>query len=166
MHQAVDELEAKLDGIDAPDDQAQMIDLWLQESAGLQNEMNERVNAYLWVIRKQKHLAEYRNTEGKRLRELAEQSESLAKRLEKHLLQFMDSHNLGKLETKDFKVSSRHASQEPLIVDEDFPIDQVPEEFVLVSRAVNRKLVKEHIQAGNQLPFASLGIKSRYLYVR
>jgi len=165
MHQSADELEAKLDGIDDQNKQASLINLWLQESAGLQDEMNERVNSYLWVIRKQKQLAEYRAVEGKRLRELAEQSENLAKRLEGQLLNFMDSHNLNKLETKDFKVSPRHASQEPLIVDEDFPLDQVPEEFVVVSRVVNRKLVKEAIKGGQQLPFATLGTKTRYLYI-
>jgi len=165
LHQSTDELEAKLDDIDDPNEQATLINLWLQESAGLQGEMNERVNSYLWVIRQQKQRAEYRAAEGKRLRELAEQSEKLAKRLEGQLLNFMDSHNLSKLETKDFKVSPRHASQEPLLVDEDFPLDQVPDEFVVVSRVVNRKLVKEAIKGGQQLPFATLGTKTRYLYI-
>ncbi len=128
MHQSADELEAKLDATDDPNEQATLIELWLQESTRLRDEMNERVNSYLHVIKRQKALAEYRASKGKRLRKLAEQSENLAKRLEGQLLNFMDSHNLGKLETKDFKVSPRHASQEPVIVNEDFPIEQVPEE--------------------------------------
>jgi len=166
LYQAADELEAKLDTTDDPEEQATLIDLWLQASSGVQAEMLERVNAYLWVLRKQKQLAEYRMGEGKRLRELAEQSENLAKRLEEQLLNFMDAHSLGKLETKDFKVSPRHASSEPLVVDEAYPLNQVPEEFVVVSRAVNRKLAKEAIKAGQQLPFATLGTKTRYLYIR
>ncbi len=166
MHSSSDELEVRLDSTDDPDEQIQLIELWLQQNAGVQSEMLERVNAYLWVIRKQKAQAEYRATEGKRLKELAEHSENLAKRLENQLLQFMDAHNLGKLETKDFKVSPRHASTEPLIVNEDFSIDQVPEEFIVVSKTINRKLTKEAIKAGQQLPFAVLGTKSRYLYIR
>lgn len=166
MHQSSDDLEAKLDAIDDPDEQAQLIDLWLQQNAGTKDEMLERVNAYIWVIRKQKQMAEYRATEGKRLQKLAEQSENLAKRLEGHLLNFMDAHNLGKLETAHFKVSPRHASTEPLIVDESYPLAQVPDEFIVVSKTINRKLAKEAIKAGQQLPFATLGNKSRYLYIR
>ena len=40
--QSADELEAKLDATDDPEEQATLIELWLQESAGLRDEMNER----------------------------------------------------------------------------------------------------------------------------
>ncbi len=111
--------------------------------------------------------AEVRKAEAKRLSELAAVDEKRARLLKERLKWFFETHNLKAVETARYRLSvAKNGGKAPLILNDGITPTQLPERFVKVSIDPDTTAIREALEAGEQLDFATLGDRGTSLRIK
>lgn len=160
------ELEYLLDSIDEDlsDADKNMVNDFLK---GLEEDRDKKIDAIVAVIRNFDSRATVRKTEADRIAKLAKYDVNKSKRLKWMILNFLQTHNVKKIET-DFNVVLRSENGvAPVILDKYFEENpnELEERFRLVSFKPNLKEIAQALKDGEKLEFAKFGEKGENLKI-
>lgn len=123
-----------------------------------------KVDAYCALIAELQAAADARKSEAARLSALARTDERAVESLRSRLLWFIETNRLGRIRTRRFSVAVVvNGGRAPLVVD---PLADLPDWAAVVDRRPNSDAIRERLEAGETLPFASLGQRGRRLSIR
>jgi len=118
--------------------------------AELEGNIEAKVENYCWLIREIEARALIRQTEAKRIRNLALTNENMVKSLKERLKFFFESQAILKLECKTFKVSiANNGGVQPLQV--DLPADQLPVQFQKITIEPDNQALRKAIEIGTEI---------------
>jgi hypothetical protein len=118
--------------------------------AELEGNIEAKVENYCWLIREIEGRALVRQTEAKRIRNLALTNENMVKSLKERLKFFFESQAILKLECKTFKVSiANNGGVQPLQV--DLPADQLPVQFQKVTIEPDNASIRKALEIGTRI---------------
>ena len=116
----------------------------------LEGNIEAKVENYCWLIREIEARALIRQTEAKRIRNLALTNEAMVKSLKERLKFFFETQSIQKLECKTFKVSiANNGGVQPLQV--DLPPDQLPVMFQKVTIEPDNASIRKALEIGTQI---------------
>jgi ABC-type transporter Mla subunit MlaD len=160
----LDKLNELLDEAADDAEQHQLINEWLEQ---LGEERDRKIDNYAALISEVTARAAVRRAEAQRLLELAQADENRAKLLKERLKSFFEVHKLKTIETTRYKLSlQRHGGKAPLILNEDMPPDHLPEQFRRTIVEPDTKAIREALEAGEKLDFASLGERGQSIRIK
>ena len=158
---ALDDLLAECGGDITNPDVAATVDAWLAE---LDQNLSGKVDNYAALITEIRNRAETRKAEAERLANRARIDENAADWLATVLKAALEARGVKKLETDRYTVSIvGNGGKQPLVLTGDVP----PEWCKFVEKIeVNRDKIRASLEAGETLPFATLGDRGRRLSIR
>lgn len=138
----------------------------LEEFEALEDAFGDKVDAIAAVIRENEEMGKSRKANAARILGLAKQNESTVARLKDYLLFNMEQLGKTKVETEQGVAMVVNNSVAPVIYEENFDADGLPERFLKVSVSVDAKAVSEALRGGENLPFARLGERGKHVRLR
>jgi hypothetical protein len=159
--QALDDLLAEVGGDVSDPNVAAAVEAWMAE---LDTNFAGKVDNYAALITSIRARADVRRAESERLAKRAQIDEASADWLAARLLQALEARGTKKVETDRYAVSVvGNGGKQPLILTGDVP----PEWCKFVEKIeVNRDKIRASLEAGEALPFASLGERGRRLAIK
>lgn len=159
--QALDDLLAEVGGDVSDPNVAAAVEAWMAE---LDVNFAGKVDNYAALITSIRARADVRRAESERLAKRAEIDEASADWLAARLLQALEARGTRKVETDRYAVSVvGNGGKAPLILTGDVP----PEWCKFIEKIeVNRDKIRASLEAGEALPFASLGERGRRLAIK
>jgi hypothetical protein len=126
---------------------------------------DEKINRYVAFMREREARAKIRREEAARLAELARVDERKVDRLKSRLLAWMEGSGITKFETAHYKLSvSQNGGVVPLTITVD-PED-LPKAFQKVEVKADTDALRKALEAGLDVPGASLGVRGTHLRIR
>lgn len=160
----LEKLNELLDECGNDSQQQELINHWFEE---LGNERDRKLDNYCALIAEMSARAEVRKAEAKRLSQLAAVDEQRARLLKERLKWFFETHNLKAVETPRYRLSvAKNGGKAPLILNDGITPTQLPERFVKVSIDPDTTAIREALEAGEQLDFATLGDRGTSLRIK
>lgn len=160
--QALEELIEENEN-DLTDDQIETICKWAECNM---DEFENKVDNYSALIRILEARAKIRKEEAKRLTDRSRVDENAAKRLKERLLFVFKSRDVGKLETKRFRVSvAKNGGVIPLVID-GVSVDDVPEKFKRVSYDFDKDEIRRALESGEEITGCSLGERGESIRIK
>lgn len=145
-------------------DVEKILDGWFEE---LQTNLKEKVDNYAAFIKEKEALAEVRRQAARDITELARVDENTASRLKDRLKDFLIVKNIKKVESARYTTGWRNnGGKLPLSIDEDVDPKELPERFQKVTYEVDTSAVREALDAGEDVEFASYGERGTHLSIR
>lgn len=139
----------------------------LREFLKTSDDLKIKLDNYCSLIQEVETRAEVRKAEAKRLSDRAAVDSNLAKRLKSTLLWYLKEHGISKVETAFHSISiAKNGGKKPLVINNDIPIMQIPQQFQVVSIDLNKEAVRQALENGEKLDFAYLGQRQESLRVR
>jgi hypothetical protein len=168
--QALDNLLEELGG-DVSDEEAEAaIDLWLQQN---QKNLRQKLNGYLTLIKARERMATFRKEEADRLKGLAVTDTNVFTKLKGRLLDFFLRHpDLGsKMDTGLYKVSvAGNGGKTPVEIKDGITAEGVfnsgLQSYVRVSYELDMEAIRQDLEQGVSIPFATLGVRGRHLRIK
>lgn len=149
---------------EAGDDSQQLLNQWFDQ---LGTERDRKLDGYAALISEMLARAEVRKTEARRLVELAAVDEKRARLLKERLKWFLETHNLKTIETPRYRLSlAKNGGKAPLILKDAVVANQLPERFQKISIEPNTATIREALEAGEHLDFATLGDRGTGLRIK
>lgn len=147
------------------DEQLLCIERLYQAQLSCAEDVAHKVNAWCWVILKLESEAEFYRAQAARFSKLAKTSENKAKSM-KGFIQATIEANGGKLPTEHFPKLRNQKTRASLTIDDEY-IGEVP--FYLyktlpLSETLDKEKVREMLNAGHTLAFASFSESGKALY--
>jgi hypothetical protein len=157
LEQLYREIEARLDEPDF--DAKELID-------ALSEQVEQKVNAYCWVIGKLLAREQWAKEEARRLQELGKIASNEANRLREHLLWFMEQRNIQKLNTDRYRVSvAGNGGKPPLLIDGNIKPENVPDCFRKVTYEFNTEAIRQAAEIG-AIHWAKIGTNGKHLRIK
>jgi len=158
---ALDELLAEVGGDISDPKVAETVDAWMAE---LDKNLHAKVDNYVALITEMRHRAESRNAESERLAERARIDEDASDWLAARLRQALEERGVKKIETDRYAVSIvGNGGKQPLVFTGDVPADWHKTRTTVEP---DRERIRASLEAGEALPFATLGDRGRRLSIR
>jgi len=159
---ALDDLLAECGGDITNPDVAATVDAWLAE---LDQNLSGKVDNYAALITEIRNRAETRKAEAERLANRARIDENAADWLATVLKAALEGRGVKKLETDRYTVSIvGNGGKQPLLLAE---ADVPPDWMRTVTKVEpDRERIRASLEAGEALPFATLGDRGRRLSIR
>ncbi len=155
-----DRIEELGGDITAPDVE-QAIDAWFER---LSHERDEKLDNYAALIRELDARAKARRDEAKRLADRARRDEEHAAYLKQRLMLFFQDHHLKTVETRRYRLTlQRSGGKTPVLLKTD--PEELPEEYQRWKVSADLDAIREALEHGADLDFATLGERSSYLRI-
>jgi Siphovirus Gp157 len=157
---ALSELVDQIDG----EDQEAMVMEWLEK---LGEDRDSKIDNYVSLIKELQASAYARDVEASRIKDLAISDTKKADMLLARLKYFFDVQGIAKLTTTRFSLSvAKNGGKAPLHVFVD--LDSIPAKYIKVRevKSVDRDLVTEELEAGQELFFAKIGQRGTNLRIK
>lgn len=160
----LEKLNELLDDCSDDTQQQQLINDWLEQ---LGEERNIKLDNYSALIVECTSRAAARKVEAQRLMELAASDENRAKLLKDRLKWFFQTHNLATVETARYKLSlAKNGGKQPLVLKDGIsPID-LPEQFQRVSVDPDTARIRDALERGEVLEWATLGERGTSMRIK
>ena len=126
-------------------------------------EFNTKVESWLHVIGELEAVADARKAEADRIKSLSTTSRNAAERMKTILLHTLQKLGLQKVETTRYKVRWQRAGKSPLLIGNP---DLIPDSFCNLVRHPDKEAIREALERGEQLGFATLGDKTAFLVIK
>ena len=126
----------------------------------LQDKLEEKTDNYCQFIQELYARSEMRRKEGNRLLARAKIDENVASSLKERLILVMNNCQIKKMDTKRFRVSVCSASKGGIFIN-----DFVPESYMKITAEPDKKKIRAAIEAGEEIPFASIAPPAQYLRI-
>ena len=137
-----------------------------EHAAGLREAFADKADSYAALIRTCQHRADARRAEAKRMVALADSDDALADRLSRILLEAMQATGLTKVDTERFRLSARaNGGKLPVVLSDEKALPaqyRVP----VYTEKVDRDAIRTALEAGTEVPGASLGQRGTRLDIR
>lgn len=161
------DLEKLNELLDDCGDDAQQQDLIQQWFEQMGDERDRKLDNYSALIVECTSRSSARKAEALRLMELAQTDENRAKLFKDRLKWFFQTHNLKLLDTARYRLSlAKNGGKAPLILDESVPVTQLPEQFQKVSIDPNTTAIREALERGEVLEWATLGERGTSMRIK
>lgn len=161
---ALADLLAEVGGDVTEADAEAAIDAWLAETEGA---TKAKLDSYAALIREVETRAAGRKAEAERLAALAKADSGTVDRLKARLLWFMQDQQLDKVETERFRLTVCANGGKPpvrlLVPPETLPAEYRREKVIV---SADTDTIREALEKGADLPFASLGERGVHLRIR
>lgn len=158
---ALDDLLAECGGDISDPGVAAAVETWMAE---LDQNLKGKVDNYVALITEMRHRASTRSSEAERLAERARIDEDAADWLAAKLRQALEDRGLKKIETERYAVSVvGNGGKQPLVLTGDVPADW---QKTRTTVEPDRERIRASLEAGETLPFATLGDRGRRLSIR
>jgi len=136
----------------------------------IKDQRNAKLDSYCALIREIETRTKARETEAKRLLELAASDTKAADRLKDRLKWFFEKHALTKLETPRFRLGLQNAGGVlPLRIDDTVKAEDVDERFHKVVPArveFDKDTVRQALESGEYLTFARFGERGKRMVIK
>ena len=133
--------------------------------AGLLEQRSEKIDRYVAYMRQREAFAKIRREEAARLTELAKTDERKVERLKSRLLAWMEGAEISKFETANYKLSvSGNGGLIPIQIEAD-PRD-LPDAFQKVEIKADTDAIRKALEAGLEVPGATLGVRGTHLRIK
>lgn len=143
-------------------DAERAIDEWLAET---HDALDNKLDGYGALMREFGSRSAARKAEADRLYALAKVDANAEARLKSRLQYFFEAHGLEKIETDRFRFTlANNGGAKPVVLSCD-PED-LPEHFQRVTVAADKTAIRDMLEAGQTLEFATLGERGRSLRIR
>ena len=167
LYEIVDDLVALEDLLDeqaeADEADADVVARWLDEIEG---EFEDKVDRTVSVVRALEARRDVRKREADRLAQLARYDDHAAARIKQRVLELLDVAGRKWVVTTHYSVTAATAGgKQPLLVD-DVDLNALPPEFVRVRAELDQTAVRTLLESGEDISFARLGERGRYLKIR
>ena len=120
----------------------------------IQGSIEDKAESIGRLVNEMNMLADTRKEEAKRMTRRAKVAENAAKRAKDYLRENMALCGMQSLETKSFKISRCRNSKAAVAVEDHLVPDEYKTETVQMK--INTDRIREELEAGTVLPFASL----------
>jgi hypothetical protein len=158
---ALDELLAECGGDITDTAIAATVDSWF---ARLDSDFNGKVDNYSALITEIRHRAETRKAESERLARRAKSDENAADWLSSRLREALEQRGIKKVDTDRYTVSVvGNGGKQPLLLDAEIPGEWTKTKMVVEP---DKERIRSCLEAGESLPFASLGERGKRLSIR
>ena len=135
----------------------------------LMDQRDAKLDNYARWMDQETAIADARQIEADRLKDLATAGFNRVKRAKETLLRWMDSRGMTKVETPLHKFGIQaNGGFAPVDLAPEYRAcpDQLPEEFRVVRYDPNTVAIRTALEEGRELPFARLGDRGRHLRIR
>lgn len=161
-----EQIMTDLDGEIPSEEIERQITEWFEN---ISDQRDEKIDNYAALIRTMDARAKMRKDEAKRLTQLAQTDENAVSRLKERLKYFFQTHQLGTLQTRRFKVSlANNGGVRPLILSplvKEVP-ESLPDEFKIHTISANTTAIREALEAGFECDFAELGERGQSIRIK
>ena len=139
----------------------------LAEYDAAEGDLADKIDAYVCLIRDVEAREAARMEEARRLANRAKVDAAKIERLKNRIAQVYERLGLKSLETQHGRVTlAMVGGKLPLVLRDSAPTpDQLPEEFVRVSRQYDKDAIRGALEAGSEISWAYLGERSRYVKI-
>jgi hypothetical protein len=159
--QALDDLLAEVGGDVSDPNVAAAVEAWMAE---LDTNFAGKVDNYAALITSIRARADVRRAESERLAKRAQIDEASADWLAARLLQALEARGTRKVETDRYAVSVvGNGGKQPLLLAGEVPADW---QRTKTTVEPDRERIRASLEAGEALPFASLGERGRRLAIK
>lgn len=165
ISQALVDLENAIVNADTTDEQQRLLENYLNT----EQELHQKLDNYCRLIKEITARSLARAQEAQRIAGLAEQDAQLVEKLETSLLDYMQRHDLNRVQTTLFHIAKVKAGGVlPVVVDSNVRLELVPPQFVRekLTRAIDKEAVREALEHGEELGFARLGQRPERLKIK
>jgi len=150
-----EDIELLEESLSAIEDDSEMQEVVLGFLEDATQELSQKVDNYLSLIREKQAIAAARKDEAKRLNALAKSDENLARNLKNTLQYFFESRGISKMETPRYRVSiARNGGKKPIVLNQLIEAKDLPERFQRVEVTPNMDAIREALENGEDLGFA------------
>lgn len=134
----------------------------------LKEDEGRKLDGYCFWIKALEGEAKTAKAEADNYAAKARSRENRAKWLKDRLKLHLELTGQKKIETPKLHTISivANGGSLPVVLSLDFKIDDVPSQFVKVTKSIDTDAVRIELQAGNQLPFATLGPRGQHLRIK
>ncbi|MGA1712646.1 MAG: siphovirus Gp157 family protein [bacterium] len=148
----------------ADPDQEEVIKEFLADA---NEELERKLDGYAELIAEVKARITARKERAKEIQALVKSDEALVERLTKTLQWFFETNELKKVETDRHRISlAKNGGKVPVVFAESFDVAELPEAFVVTKLEVNKEAVREALESGQELNFATLGDRGQSIRVK
>lgn len=164
---ALDSLVEITEGEIADEQTEQLFNEFFSNIGELKAERDRKLESYAWLIKEREAKAKARSEEATRLNALAQTDKNFADRLKKRLQAYFEANNIQKHETLHFKFAvQKNGGQTPVKFNDNIKPEDVAEEFRIISFNFNTSKIREALESGEELEFASLQERGKHLRIK
>lgn len=162
-----EDLEKLNDLLDEVGDDAEQQTLIQQWFETLGEERDKKLDGYAALISEMSAKAEVRKAEAKRMQELAAVDDNRARLLKDRLKSFFQQHDIKTINTDRYRLSlAKNGGRAPLILDENLAVTSLPEHFQRVTIDADTTAIREALERGEKLEWATLGARGTSMRIR
>jgi hypothetical protein len=142
--------------------QTEAVIQWFEQ---LGEERDQKLDNYAALIADMEARAQVRRDEAKRLVDRARIDENKVALLKERLRIFFESHGLKTVETTRYRLTlAQNGGKLPLLV--DVSVDDLPEEYIRLTKATALDAIRADLEAGKELPFARFGERGSSIRIK
>ncbi len=154
------EIKALLDSLESaeisPELESALNDLLFQEE-GTESNYRQNINGIVAIIDYLQTRIKRRKNQVRGLFQLIEADSKIGKCLEQYLIRYLKAQEIERLETEEYNLEIvTDSSQRELIIEENVSISEVPNDYQKLFLEIDRYSVRQALESGEELSFASL----------
>jgi hypothetical protein len=131
-----------------------------------EQQFNDKVDSYIAIIKSCQYWSQIRKQELERIKKLVDTDEKTVEFLTKRLKEVLEYRNILKLKTTKFNVSiAKNGGKAPVVISDKVDMQRLPECFKTTTVEINKTAVREALENGQALDFASLIEKGTHLRI-
>lgn len=163
----LEETIENLDSTEMPEELKTAFDELLCDRNTAQSDYEDKINNILLLIKGREAWVQIRQERIKEIQALIKTDQNLINRLKKYLMDHLIERDHQKFRTRDFNISvARNGGKTPIIIDEDITFAELPEQYIKITRAIDKKAVADALKDGEVLDFARQGIRENHLRIK
>ena len=150
-----------------PDELTEVVTNILAEIDKTKADFYDKVDNILALIQSRKKWVKIRKEEADRLNKLIKQDQSQIKFLNEYLLRHLEAQEVKKLRTKRFNLTvANNGGKLPIWIDNKLDPQELPKQYQQVTVEVNKKAIREALEAGEKLEFAGFSERGKHLRIK
>ena len=150
-----------------PDELTEVYQELLAEIDKTKADFYDKIDNILALIQSRKKWMQIRKEESDRLNKLIKQDENTIKFLNEYLLRHLQAQEIPKLRTKRFNLTvANNGGKLPVWIDSKLDPQELPKKYQSVTIEVNKKAIREALEAGEKLEFAGFSERGKHLRIK
>lgn len=135
--------------------------------ADANQELERKLDGYAELIAEVKARISARKERVKEMQALVKSDEVLVERLTKTLQWFFENNGMARVDTARHRISLvKNGGKAPVVFTEDFDVAALPDAYVVTKLEPNKDAIREALERGEELGFATLGDRGQSIRVK
>jgi hypothetical protein len=170
LNEAVEHLAGQIDLLESetipPELHEAYLDI-LNQYCETEAQLQDKLDNIAALIQDRKRWLEMRKAEAKRLQDLVKFDENTVAWLQDYLLKYLQSKDIKKIRTKRFNLTvANNGGKQPVYVDPTINPKDLPEEYRRVTYEVDKQAIREALEEGQELKFATWQERGQHLRIK